>query len=780
MAVLTDAPFYAPLKTSLLLSNGSGNATFTRATTATVFDNEGKLITVSANVPRFVGARRVENLIDNTVLPSIPTGTGNVTLSSGVYTLNNSASGSFTLYRFASTTNIVGTQYRATLQVRRISASGTLTVDIGDLNTTILNPSDNNWFTYTTPIANTVTASKWFDLQTSANAVYEVKFLQLENVTGQDDQTMSEYVVGTQWFANNKNGSSITDASLQGCLLNPTATTNNLLYCRDLTFGGNKTGADNTLPYWYGSGTGSELITNGTFNTDTSGWTAVNSTLSSVAGVLRIAPTANNGAARQTITTEIGTTYVITGTLTDINGSSVSHKILVGSTAGASNLGCCDLKSIVGTPINMFFTAIGTSTHISIYSFEGSLYHEWDNISVKKAGIQPVLNQVGIDKMANSCSLLTATASNATVLQTITAASAPACSSFHVKRITGSGSIYFTRDNTNWTDVTSLINSNSYTRVKIENTSVTNPQVGFKIANSGDAIAVDYGQNEAGIEVTMPILTTNAAVIRNADVLTYPSANNYSSISGTVICKVSSDNWNNSNGSIIGSSTRGLFMIPSGVQLQDGTNIVNGPNTDISNSMNVGYTYSGSTMKAFINGVIGSSGSYDGAWNLSSIGIASGQKATIRDLAIWQSVLSDREIISLTVIDANDKYIIKNARRQAVVSIRGSGQANISVQELACSDQTVDAANVDLSITGMYYQLFSAANVVRNGNVILNLVPGYDSVKFSEDFGYALNRNSNSNVIVNLGGGNNFIAFQLTKGVGYNETDRQPLLPWQR
>ena len=131
MVALTDAPFYAPLKNTLNLSNGSGNATFTRATVATVFDNEGKLVTILANIPRFGGARRVENLIDNTVLPTVTTGTGNVSLSNGVFTLNNSASGSFTLYRYTGS-NIANTQYRASLQYRKISGTGTLTVDIND------------------------------------------------------------------------------------------------------------------------------------------------------------------------------------------------------------------------------------------------------------------------------------------------------------------------------------------------------------------------------------------------------------------------------------------------------------------------------------------------------------------------------------------------------------------------------------------------------------------------------------------------------------------------
>lgn len=127
-----------------------------------------------------------------------------------------------------------------------------------------------------------------------------------------------------------------------------------------------------------------------------------------------------------------------------------------------------------------------------------------------------------------------------------------------------------------------------------------------------------------------------------------------------------------------------------------------------------------------------------------------------------------------------DKYITKNALRQAVVTLNGSGQANISMQELATAIQTIDVANAQLTITGIFYQTASSANIIRGSNVILNLVAGYGTVKFAEDFGYSLDRNSNANVTVNLGSGDNSIILQFTKGVGYNEPNRQEYQPYQR
>lgn len=58
--------FSAPLLTSLILAVGIGNPTFTRASTATVTDFEGVVRTAVAGEARFTGARRVQNLLQNT------------------------------------------------------------------------------------------------------------------------------------------------------------------------------------------------------------------------------------------------------------------------------------------------------------------------------------------------------------------------------------------------------------------------------------------------------------------------------------------------------------------------------------------------------------------------------------------------------------------------------------------------------------------------------------------------------------------------------------------
>lgn len=66
-------------------------------------------------------------------------------------------------------------------------------------------------------------------------------------------------------------------------------------------------------------GVGPELVTNGTFDTDTTGWTPVNATLSVDAGRLKVTTTAGYGAATQTIAMTAGQSAWISFTTT--NGS---------------------------------------------------------------------------------------------------------------------------------------------------------------------------------------------------------------------------------------------------------------------------------------------------------------------------------------------------------------------------------------------------------------------------------------------------------------------------
>ena len=144
------------------------------------------------------------------------------------------------------------------------------------------------------------------------------------------------------------------------------------------------------------------------------------------------------------------------------------------------------------------------------------------NAAWTKTNCTAALNQVGIDGAANSASSLTATAGNATCLQAITLASSARFQSAFVRRLTGSGTVEMTMDNgSTWTAITV---TSSWTRVSIPTQTLANPIVGFRIATSGDAIAVDFVQNENGTFATSPILTTSGSAARAADVVTLRTA----------------------------------------------------------------------------------------------------------------------------------------------------------------------------------------------------------------------------------------------------------------
>lgn len=126
------------------------------------------------------------------------------------------------------------------------------------------------------------------------------------------------------------------------------------------------------------------------------------------------------------------------------------------------------------------------------------------------------LNQTGIDGAANSASLLTASAGNATILQTVTQAAVASQFSVYLKRVSGTGVINITQNGgVTWTPVTLTSN---YQRLSAVSASTLNPAFGIQIVTNGDSIAADYSQFEAGTVATFPILTTTTTAIRATEI----------------------------------------------------------------------------------------------------------------------------------------------------------------------------------------------------------------------------------------------------------------------
>ena len=157
----------------------------------------------------------------------------------------------------------------------------------------------------------------------------------------------------------------------------------------------------------------------------------------------------------------------------------------------------------------------GSATNVALWC------RDLTNAAWTKSGsMTAAKNQTGIDGIANSASSLTAGAANQTCLQAVTLASSARAQSCYVKRLTGSGTINMTTDGgATWTAITVTA---AWTRVSIPTQTLANPSLGFQIVTNGDAIAVDYVQNETGAYSTSAIATTSSAVTRAADSGTIP------------------------------------------------------------------------------------------------------------------------------------------------------------------------------------------------------------------------------------------------------------------
>lgn len=126
----------------------------------------------------------------------------------------------------------------------------------------------------------------------------------------------------------------------------------------------------------------------------------------------------------------------------------------------------------------------------------------------------------GVDNVTNAATLLTATAGNATILQSITLASSSRKMTAYITHTTGFGLIQMTTDGgATWTTVITAFLF-GFRRCEIPIQTVTNPVIGFRIVTNGDAIVVDLVQNETGPLATSAIVTTTVAVTRPDEQLT--------------------------------------------------------------------------------------------------------------------------------------------------------------------------------------------------------------------------------------------------------------------
>lgn len=453
-------------------------------------------------------------------------------------------------------------------------------------------------------------------------------------------------VDGCKYFATDWQGAPIPVANLTR-LRKESSATNVLLWSRDFA-GATSTELGNspTIKAWVPSVTGSNLVTNGTFDTDLTGWTNSGVTATVVNGQMRLDSTSSGGGRYQVVSVTIGKTYLLTADVTFVSGSG-SVSILVYTDNSSTTTLKYNLFSASGSA-NIIFKATSASHRIYISCNGTGRVVDIDNVVLKEVTCVPERTATGLDGIANTATTLTATAADAIILQSTSGiASAARCASAYVERVTGTGTISFTQDGgSTWTDITSQINAATYVRAQITAT-LANPSVGFKISTAGDAINVDCVQNEAGSVATSPIVTTTATVTRNADALTDQTSGNWSDTAGTAYILAKPVVY---SGGAVGSATNGLLLSASnsGATAYDGTNSANGPTGTPGAVEKLALAWGSSTMSVASSGLVGTPGTYDGAMGLSSIGVGVGAVGYFGDVAIYNYKMTDAELQAIT------------------------------------------------------------------------------------------------------------------------------------
>jgi hypothetical protein len=196
-------------------------------------------------------------------------------------------------------------------------------------------------------------------------------------------------------------------------------------------------------------------------------------------------------------------------------------------------------------------------------------------------------------------------------------------------------------------------------------------------------------QLEAGSFASSYIPTTTASVTRNADVLTYPTAGNVDGTKGTAYAEVAPEM------TILAGTTRGygnniiidfnsgsahpLQYYNSTLYVADGTNAVTTPAwSPVKNTQyKISSSWGGSSLKGFLNGVLGTPVSFDGNMNNgSSFCIATyvsdtdySWNGTIRNVKIWKKALTDSQLTNMTSTNAS---VSQSAVKTTTVGADGS------------------------------------------------------------------------------------------------------------
>jgi trimeric autotransporter adhesin len=136
-----------------------------------------------------------------------------------------------------------------------------------------------------------------------------------------------------------------------------------------------------------------ELVTNGTFDTDTSGWSNTSATIASVSGELQVSnQTGSPSATTQTVSgLVVGKVYAVTATYSQTGTG--------GTAARLSFFGILSENNSTSTPVTktIYATATQTTATLSLQSFgTSSTISHFDNVSVQLADADRSVNNKGL------------------------------------------------------------------------------------------------------------------------------------------------------------------------------------------------------------------------------------------------------------------------------------------------------------------------------------------------------------------------------------------------
>ena len=129
---------------------------------------------------------------------------------------------------------------------------------------------------------------------------------------------------------------------------------------------------------------GSELVTNGTFDSDISGWTGFNSVLTHQTDAIRVADNGSYSKAYQSFTTVVGKEYLVKVVVKTVSGGAAHCNTGSQDPADVSGNDFSIISNITATGTYYdVFTANATTTYIEVWS-DGVNYVEYSELSVKE------------------------------------------------------------------------------------------------------------------------------------------------------------------------------------------------------------------------------------------------------------------------------------------------------------------------------------------------------------------------------------------------------------